>query len=154
MTEKKAVVVQIKGNTYSAKSDSNHWVIMDTKPTAGGHGAGSSPKELLLFALGGCTSSDVISILQKKRIDVKHYEVHLRAIEREEHPRIFTEIHTEYVFYGDTMKPEDIEKAIELSTTKYCGVSAMLQPTVKLFHTYRIEPADRLRKPAEDSETN
>lgn len=142
MTEKKAVVVQIKGNTYATKSDSNHWVIMDTKPAGGGHGAGASPKELLLSAIGGCTSSDVVSILTKKRVDLKHYEVHLRAKERDEHPRIFTDVHMEYVFYGNNLNKNDIEKAIELSTTKYCGVSAMVQPTVTLTHSYRIEPAD------------
>ncbi len=151
MTEKKATVVQIKGNTYAAKSDSNHWVIMDTKPKAGGHGAGASPKELLLFAVGGCTSSDVVSILQKKRIDVKHYEIHLRAKERDEHPRIFTEVHMEYVFYGDDLNERDIEKAIELSITKYCGVSAMVEPTVKLSHSYRIEPPDRIKETVEQT---
>lgn len=141
MIEKNAHVIQIKGNTYAAKGDSNHWVIMDTKPKGGGHGAGASPKELLLFAIGGCTSSDVISILQKKRVDVNHYELHIRATERDEHPKIFTEVHIEYVFYGDDLNSADIEKAIELSITKYCGVSAMVQPTVKLTHSYRIEPA-------------
>lgn len=144
MTHKKAVVVQIKGNTYAAKADSNHWIVMDTSPKLGGHGAAASPKELLLFALGGCTSSDVVAILQKKRVNLVHFELHIRAQEREEHPRIFTEIHIEYVFYGNDLNSADIEKAIELSTTKYCGVSAMIQPTVKLSHSYRIEPADRV----------
>ncbi len=142
MIKKNAQVIQIKGNTYAAKADSNHWVVMDTKPIAGGHGAGATPKELLLFAIGGCTSSDIISILRKKRVDIKHYELHIRATEREEHPKIFTEIHIEYLFYGNDLNPTDIEKAIELSTTKYCGVSAMVQPTVKLTHSYRIEPVE------------
>jgi len=154
MTEKNATVVQIKGNTYAAKADSNHWVVMDTKPRGGGHGAGSSPKELLLFAIGGCTSSDVVSILQKKRLDVKHYEIHLSAKERDEHPRIFTEIHMEYVFYGDNLNEQDIEKAIELSTTKYCGVSAMVESTVKLTHSYRIVPADQMPVTAEQTAVN
>ncbi len=142
MIQKKAHIVQIKGNTFAAKADSNHWVIMDSKEKGGGHDAGASPKELLLFAIGGCTSSDVVSILQKKRANVKHYELHIRATERDEHPKIFTEIHIEYLFYGDDLNPKDIEKAIELSTTKYCGVSAMVQPAVKLTYSYRIEPAE------------
>jgi putative redox protein len=144
MNQKRAQLIQIKGNTYAAKGDTNHWVIMDTKSMAGGHGAGASPKEFLLFAIGGCTSSDVISILNKKRAAIKHYELFVRATEREEHPKIFTEIHIEYVFYGDNLNPDDIKKAIDLSVTKYCSVSAMIQPTVKLTHSYRIEPADRI----------
>jgi putative redox protein len=151
MARKNAVVVQIKGNTYAAKADSNHWVIMDTHPRAGGQGGGASPKELLLFALGGCTSSDIVSILRKKRLDVKHFEVHLRAVEREEHPKIFTEVHMEYLFYGDDLPESEIEKAIELSTKKYCGVSAMVQSTVTLTHSYRIEPADRMPLQADEN---
>jgi len=154
MIEKYAEVIQIKGNTYAAKADSNHWVIMDTKPNGGGHGGGASPKELLLFAIGGCTSSDVVSILQKKRVDLRHYEIHLRAKERDEHPRIFTEIHMEYIFYGDGLTEADVEKAIELSTNKYCGVSAMVQPTVKLTHSFRIEPAGQIPLTAEIKEIN
>lgn len=144
MIQKKAQLIQIKGNTYAAKGDTNHWVVLDTKSAVGGHGAGASPKELLLFAIGGCTSSDVISILNKRRVDIKHYELFLSATERDEHPKIFTGIHIEYVFYGDNLNPADIEKAIDLSVTKYCGVSAMVQPTVTLTHSYRIEPADRI----------
>lgn len=144
MNKRKAQLIQIKGNTYAAKGDTNHWVVMDTKSMVGGHGAGASPKEFLLFAIGGCTSSDVISILNKRRVDIKHYEIFLSATERDEHPRIFTEVNIEYVFYGDNLNPADIEKAIDLSVTKYCGVSAMVQPTVKLTHSYRIETSDRI----------
>jgi putative redox protein len=144
MTQKHAIVAQIKGNTFAAKSDSNHWVVMDVSPKAGGHGAGASPKELLLFAVGGCTSSDVIAILNKKRVPLRYYELHIKAQERDEHPRIFTEIHMEYVFYSDDIRESDVERAIELSTRKYCSVSAMLEDTVRLTHSYRIEPADNV----------
>jgi putative redox protein len=144
MNTKKAVIVQIRGNTYAAKSDTNHWVVMDTSPKIGGHGGGSSPKELLLYALGGCTSADVLTILQKKRIDLRGYELNISAKEQDEHPRVFTEIHLEYVFYGDDIEDADAERAIELSTTKYCSVSAMLEESVKLTHAYRIETPDKI----------
>ncbi len=132
---------QIKGNTYAAKADSNHWVILDTKKESGGHEAGSTPKELILMALAGCTSMDVIPILKKKRVTLDAYECNVKGIEREEHPKIFTEIHIEYVFYGQGIKPDDVERAIELSKTKYCSVSAQLSASAKITHSYRIEPA-------------
>jgi putative redox protein len=141
MVQKKAVVRQLQGITFAAKSDSNHWVMMDGSPTFGGSSAGSSPKELLLMALGGCTASDVVSILNKKRAPVSNVEVRLTANVSEEHPQVFTDVHIEYVVTGDGVKTEDVERAIELSTTKYCSVSMMLRPAMKLTHSYSIEPA-------------
>ena len=90
---------------------------MDGSTDFGGSLAGSAPKELLLMSLGGCTSSDVVSILKKRRVPVQNFELNVKGVEREEHPRIFTSIHIEYVFYGDGIEKADVERAIELSTT-------------------------------------
>jgi putative redox protein len=141
---KEIFLKQLKGNTFAAKAGSNHWVMMDTKVEIEGNDSASTPKELLLMALAGCTSMDVIPILKKKKSPVIGYECHVKGIERDEHPKIFTEIHVEYVFYGDGIKPEDVERAIDLSVTKYCSVSAILSASVKLTHSYRIEPAAKL----------
>ena len=141
MAKKKAFVKQIQGMTFAAKGDSNHWVIMDGSIKEGGSGAGASPKELLLFALGGCTAMDVVSILEKKRAAVQGFEIHLSGNTQEEHPTVFTDIHVEYVIYGENINPADVEKAINLSTTKYCSVSAMIGKAAKLTHSYRIEAA-------------
>src|SRR5262249_16039792 len=136
-----AVVRQVKGITFAAMSDSKHWTIIDGPTIFDGSDAGPSPKELLLFALGGCTASDVIPILKKKRVTIDGFEIHLTGNIRDEHPRIFSDIHVEYVFRGDHINPADVERAIELSTTKYCAVSAMLRGTVKITHSFRIEAA-------------
>jgi putative redox protein len=115
--------------------------MMDGPEAVGGSDGGSRPKELVLLALGGCTGSDVASILKKKRTPVRGFEIHLHANTAEEHPQVYTDIALEYVFYGDGIKPADVERAIELSTTKYCSVSAMLRSSVKLTHSFRIEPS-------------
>ena len=141
MPSTKAVVKQLQGITFAAKGTTNHWVMMDGPEIFGGSSAGCRPKELLLFALGGCTASDVIPILKKKRVPLEGCEIHLTGNVREEHPQIFTEIHVEYVFYGDDINPIDVERAIDLSTTKYCAVSAMLKGNVQITHSYRIEEA-------------
>ncbi|HTY35769.1 MAG TPA: OsmC family protein [Bacteroidota bacterium] len=140
---KEVVLKHVDGITFVAKGNSNHWVVMDGSTEFGGSAAGSTPKELLLMALAGCTSSDVVPILKKKRAPLQDFEVHVKGIEREEHPRIFTEIHVEYVFYGDGINPADVERAIELSDTKYCSVSAILKASAPIKHTYRIEPAKK-----------
>ncbi len=142
-TTKQAIVKQVQGTTLIARGDSRHWVVMDGSETFGGSSAGSSPKELLLMALGGCTAMDVIPILKKKRSPVENVEVRLTGTVREEQPQVFTEIHVEYVVYGNGVDPQDVERAIELSTAKYCAVSAMLKPGVKITHSYRIEPVLR-----------
>ena len=140
MATKHAFLKQVQGTTFTAKGDSNHWIMMDGVEEFGGSNAGSRPKELVLFALAGCTASDVTSILKKKRTNLTGFEMNLVGKEAEEHPKVFTEIHIEYVFYGDNINPADVERAIELSTTKYCSVSAMLSKAVNITHSYRIEP--------------
>jgi putative redox protein len=138
MTRKTAVVKQLHGITLAAKSDSNHWVMVDGAEAFGGSDAASRPKELLLIALGGCTATDVASILKKKRVPLEGFEVNLSGNVRDEHPQVFTDIHIEYVFYGEGIDPKDVARAIELSTTTYCSVSAMLKVSVKITHSYRI----------------
>ncbi len=61
----------------------------------------------------------------------------------DEYPKVYTDIHLEYVFYGEGIAVSDVERAIELSTTKYCAVSAMLRPAVSITHSYRIETEAR-----------
>ncbi len=112
---------------------------MDGPEEFGGSNAGIRPKELILLGLAGCTGSDVVSIMNKKRVKPKDFEINVSAEVAEEHPQVFTKIHIEYVFYGDEIKKEDVERAIELSQTKYCSVSAMLKKSVEISHSYRIE---------------
>jgi len=139
MAEKKAFVKQVKGITFIGKADSGHWITMDGPENFGGSNSGIRPKELLMVGLGGCTGSDVVTILQKKKIDVDGFEMNISADVREEHPQVYTKMHIEYVFYGKSIEPKDVERAIELSMTKYCSVTAMLQKAMPVTHSFRIE---------------
>ena len=138
METKKVYLKQIKGLTLAAKGESNHWITMDGPEKLGGSNAGVRPKELVLIALAGCTGSDVVSILQKKRVKLTDFEINISAQQSETHPKVFTHIDLEYVFYGKDIKEKDVERAIELSTENYCGVSAMLKKAVKINHSYKI----------------
>ncbi len=142
MATKHAYLTQIQGPTFAVRGDSGHWVVMDTGEQEGGSNAGPRPKELLLFALAGCTGVDVVNILRKKRVPLHDFKMHVAGHEAAEHPKAFTDIHIEYMFYGNGIDPADVERAIELSTTKYCSVSATLTPGVKITHSYRIEAQD------------
>jgi len=138
METKKVYLKQVKGLTLAAKGETNHWITMDGPEKLGGSNAGVRPKELVLMALAGCTASDVISILQKKRVKLTDFEINITAQQSEEHPKVFTHIDLEYVFYGKDIKEKDVERAIELSTETYCGVSAMLKKAMTINHTFRI----------------
>jgi putative redox protein len=150
MAAKQAHIKQVRGTTLVGRSDSNHWVVMDGGPKFGGANSGSSPKELLMMALGGCTIMDVIGILQKKRTPVQNIEVNVTGSVREEHPQIFTGLHIEYVVYGKDIDPRDVERAIELSTNTYCAVSAMLSKAVPITHSWKIEDPATLNMPPKE----
>lgn len=138
MVTKTAFVKQLQGITFIGKTDSNHWVTMDGPENFYGSNAGIRPKELLLLSLAGCTGSDVIAILQKKKIDLKGFEINITAEQQEEHPQVYTKIHLEFVFYGKSIADKDVERAIELSQTKYCSVTVMLQKAVEITHSHKI----------------
>ncbi len=138
MAIKKALVKHISGVTFMGKSDSNHWISMDGPENFGGADAGTRPKELILLGLGGCTGSDVASILSKKRVPYTNFYMNIEAETSEEHPQVYTKINVEYVIEGKGINPDDVERAIELSLTKYCSVTAMLRKAVDITHSYKI----------------
>lgn len=138
MSVKKALVKQINGITFVGKTDSNHWVTMDGPEDFGGSNAGIRPKELILISLGGCSGSDIASILQKKKVKLDNFEMNITAEMADEHPQVYTKIHIEYVFYGKSISEKDVERSIDLAQTKYCSVSAMLRKALELTHSYKI----------------
>ncbi|MBN1999610.1 OsmC family protein [candidate division KSB1 bacterium] len=135
----KAVIKQVQGMSLVGKADSGHWVSMDAPESLGGEDAGARPLELFLLGLGGCTSMDVISILQKKRIHLEFYECFLEAERVEEHPRVFHTVKIKFVFYGDAIPKDAVERAIELSHSKYCSASAMVGKSAKIEIEYQIK---------------
>jgi len=134
----KVVVKQIEGCSFIGRGDSNHWVPIDSKKESGGFDAATHPMELVLLALGSCTGCDVIWILQKKKVPLKDFEIHIQAERAETHPKVFTHIHLEFVFIGKGLNTTHLERAIELSQQKYCPVSAMLRSTVPITTSYRM----------------
>ena len=123
------------GEAFVAESQSGHAIVSSfahDKVTA------PTPMELVLIALGGCTGSDVVSILEKKRQRGTGYEIEVRAERRAEHPRIYTSIEVVHRVRGHSIDPKAVAHAIELSDTKYCSVSAMLSAAAKITTRYEI----------------
>ena len=119
---------------YVGVASSHHAVVMDTAAEK----TASTPMELVLIALCGCTASDVIGILRKKREPFTALEVRAKAERADGYPAVYTSIHLTYVVRGDVSE-KAMEDAVRLSKDKYCSVSAMLEKTAKI--TYTIEHA-------------
>lgn len=135
----KASVLWMKDGQFIAKSDSGHTLIIDGPPTHGGRNLGARPMEMVLMGLGGCTSIDVLDILKKSRQDVTDCVTQLTAERATTIPAVFTSIHIHFVVTGRNLKPKQVERAIELSATKYCSATLMLQRGgVEITHDFEI----------------
>ncbi|MCP4536901.1 MAG: OsmC family protein [Chloroflexi bacterium] len=108
-------------------------------PGEEGTEAGPRPLELLLLGLAGCTTMDVVSILKKKRQPFTGLQVNVSAERAEEHPKVYTKIHLEFVVQGQEVKAQAVERAIELSQTTYCPAAAMLSKAVDITTSYKVE---------------
>lgn len=126
-----------KGRQFVGESGSGHAVVMDD---AQGN-TGAKPIELALLALGGCTAFDVIGILRKMRQRVTGYDIELQAEQQTEPPTVFTRVTVRHKLRG-RVQPEALKKAIHLSETKYCSVSAMIGKTANIETTFEIVPED------------
>ncbi len=126
--------------TFVAKGKTGHWISMDAPTEINGHGAASRPMEVVLQALAGCTGMDVMSILGKKRIKIDLFGMEVTAERADVHPKVFTKIHLTYKFWGSDIPENAVERAIELSETKYCSVSAMLRSTAEITSSWEINP--------------
>jgi len=107
-------------------------------PLDGNAGAGFSPLELLAIGLAGCTAMDVISILGKKKQDVTAFHVTVQAAQQTEHPRVFTTAKIIYLVTGHNIDESAVQRAIELSTLKYCPAQAMLSKAFPIDLYYEI----------------
>ena len=113
-------------------------LMMDADSSVGGQNKGPKPKPLTLVSLAGCTAMDVISILKKMRVEPGFFNVSAEGELSEEHPKYFTRIHLTYEFKGEDLPIEKLQKAIDLSQDRYCGVSAMLRKSSDLSYEIKI----------------
>ena len=123
---------------FTGKAGSGFSLPLDTSVETGGDDQGFRPMELLLVGLAGCTSMDVISILQKKQQQVNGFEVKVNGERATDHPKVFTQIEVEYIVTGANINPAAVERAVELSETKYCSAYATLSKAVKIGHKITI----------------
>lgn len=136
MKDSHAVVHYAGNEFFVAIAPSGHAITLDIN---GERSAAPGPLELLLVALGGCTAADVISVLHKKRERVTDYRIEVRGDRRAEHPKSFTKFEVRHIVRGYGVSPENVAKAIDLSTNRYCSVAATLRPAAEIVTSFEIQ---------------
>jgi putative redox protein len=120
------------GMAFESSQPNNAKIEIDAK-------SGFSPKALLLSGLAGCSGVDVVEVLEKMRVPFADLKIEAEADQTEEHPRVFKDIHINYVITTGEENRDKVIKAIDLSLEKYCGVAAMLKKNSKIAYTLTIQ---------------
>lgn len=130
----KAQVKWLGEELFMGTSESGHTMVLD----ANGGNLAPSPMEGVLISLGGCSSVDVVSILQKTRQDVQGCQVELSGVRANSVPALFEKIHLHFVITGTDVAEKHVERAVNLSADKYCSVALMLNAKVEITHDFSI----------------
>ena len=128
----------VDGMLMVGKSHSGHSITMDGPPEIGGDNLGVRPMEMLLLGIAGCTMIDVITTLKKMRQELTYCETKVNAERADDHPKVFTDIHIQFLVKGNDLDSKKVEKAITLSAEKYCSASIMLGKTASISHDFEI----------------
>ncbi len=137
-----ATVKWVDGRMFLGESGSGHTVVMDGPPELGGRNLGVRPMEMLLLGVGGCSSFDVMNMLDKSRQQVTDCRVEMSAERADAVPAVFTKIHLHFVVTGHDLKENQVRRAVELSAEKYCSASIMLGAAgVAVTHDFEIVAA-------------
>ena len=130
-----------KGMAFQADLN-GHKITIDTDKSNGGQDLGPRPKALVLVALAGCTGMDIVSLLEKMRVEIIDLNIKVEGEVTEEHPKHFSSMHITYEFWGKDLPMDKLEKAVSLSDEKYCGVAATLKKGIPVTHSIKVHQVE------------
>ena len=134
-----ATIKWVDGKLFIGESGSGHCVVMDGPPDHGGRNMGVRPMEMILLGMGGCSSFDVVDILQKGRHDITGCTAELTAERVDAVPAVFSKIHLRFKVSGRNLPITAVERAVKLSAEKYCSASIMLgKAGVEISHDFEV----------------
>lgn len=134
-----ATIKWIDGVMFVGETGSGHAVVMDGPPDHGGRNIGMRPMEMLLLGVGGCSSFDVVHILQKGRNDLVGCVTEVTAERVDAIPSVFSKMHLHFVVSGRGLKDATVERAVKLSAEKYCSAAIMLGAAgVEITHDFKV----------------
>ena len=123
---------------FEAEVD-GHKIYMDSSLEHGGKNTGPRPKPLMMVALAGCTGMDVAAILKKMKVELEDFSVEVEGDVSEDHPKRFLGMKVIYHVKGKGIRRASVEKAVNLSSNRYCGVSANYSKAFPITHEIIIE---------------
>lgn len=132
------IFIDWQGEMAFEANVNGHKIMLDAAPESGGANAGPRPKPLMLVALAGCTGMDVVSILKKMRVEFDGLRVWVEAEQTEEHPKHYTSMKIVYEFKGKELPLDKLEKAVNLSEERYCGVNAVYKKAMTVTTEIRV----------------
>jgi len=135
---KEQVKISWKDKMAFSAEINGHEIMLDAAEKVGGENRGPRPKPLMLAALAGCTGMDVVSILKKMRVEVEDFNVSVEGDLTEEHPKQFSKMHVIYEFKGKDLPMEKLQKAVNLSEERYCGVSATYRQAMEITSEIKV----------------
>jgi putative redox protein len=112
---------------FESTNPSGETVLINAGEENGGEGAGLRPKAMMLSALAGCSGLDVASLIEKMKLEVTDFKIETIANLTEEHPKVYDHVTVEYHFYGNNLNEKKLQRAVDLSVEKYCGVMEMFR---------------------------
>lgn len=137
MTKQEVKVSYLENMAFEAEVD-GHKIIVDAAETVGGENRGPRPKPLMLTALAGCTGMDVVAILKKMRVEFEDFNVTVEGDLTDEHPKQFSKMNVIYRFKGKGLPLDKLQKAVNLSEERYCGVSALYKKAIEITSEIQI----------------
>ncbi len=120
------------GMAFESNNPSGHDLRIDVGKDSGGEGSGFSPKALMLSSLAGCSGLDVASLIKKMKLNVDSFQIDTIANLTDEHPKYYDAVTVEYHFHGKNLDEGKLQRAVDLSVEKYCGVMEMFRQFSKI----------------------
>ncbi|MFZ5433420.1 MAG: OsmC family protein [Calditrichota bacterium] len=126
----KAYLRHVDGHIFVAKSDSNHWVPIDTGTASGGTAAANDPFQLFVIGFSGCSFVDIVDIVKKSRKAISTLELHIEVTRAESTPKVIRGIEFHLQAQGEDSVLDTLRRAMDLSLTKYCSASISLDRSI------------------------
>lgn len=127
------VITQWQGKmAFDSSNPSGNSLIIDAGEEDGGEDSGLRPKALMLSSLAGCSGLDVVMLIRKMKLQVDDFRIDITANLTEEHPKYYDKVVVNYHFFGEALEEKKLNRAVDLSATKYCGVMEMFRRFSKI----------------------
>ena len=120
------------GMAFESDNPSGHTLKIDVDAENGGENSGHRPKALMLTSLAGCSGLDVASLMKKMKLEVRAFEIQTEANLTDEHPKFYDAVTIFYHFFGPNLVEDKLQKTVDLSVERYCGVMEMFRQFAKL----------------------